>query len=262
VPTALEALGLPAPSKIRGVTQAPIQGVSFAHTFDQADALTNHHTQYFGMFGHRSIYHNGWKAVCPWPGPSFTEAAQKARMFGSPITNEVLADIEAHDWELYHVAEDYSETQNLADKHRDKVIEMVGRWWAEAGKYDVMPIDSDARAKLMAERPTIAKLRNKFVYYPGGSPVPFSAAPRACNRPHSFTAEAVIPPGGAQGVLISQGGRNGGFTFFVKGKKAHFIYNYLGRDLFAITSKDDVPEGDVSLRYEFKPTGKPDFAVG
>ena len=109
VPTVLEALGIEAPESIRGVTQAPIDGVSFAHTFNEAAAPSNHHTQYFEMFGHRSIYHDGWRAVCPWPGPSFTEAAKKGRKFGSPITNEVLVDIDAHDWELYHIDEDYSE---------------------------------------------------------------------------------------------------------------------------------------------------------
>ena len=91
VPTVLEALGAEAPESIRGVSQAPIDGVSFAHTFDEAAAPSNHHTQYFEMFGHRAIYHDGWRAVCPWPGTSFTEAAKKGRRFGTPIDNQVLA---------------------------------------------------------------------------------------------------------------------------------------------------------------------------
>ena len=139
VPTVLDALGLTPPATIRGVTQAPIEGVSFAHTFDEADAATRHHTQYYEMFGHRAIYHDGWRAVCPWPGPNFTEAAKKGRHYGSPIDATVLADIEANDWELYDLTTDYAETKNLAAENRDKVIEMVGRWWAEAGKYNVMP---------------------------------------------------------------------------------------------------------------------------
>mgnify|MGYP002777669056 CR=1 FL=1 len=262
VPTVLEVLGLEAPRSIRGVTQAPIEGISFTHTFNQADAPSNHHTQYFEMFGHRSIYHDGWRAVCPWPGPSFTEAAQKNRQFGSPITNAVLLDIEANDWELYDVTEDYSECHNLAAQHRDKVIDMVGRWWAEAGKYNVLPIDGDVRSRLSVERPTIAKPRNKFVYYPGGSPVPFAATPKVYNRPFSITAEVVIPAGGAEGVLIAQGGRTGGYTFFVKDRKLQFIYNYLGRDRFNLISNIDIPEGEVSLRYELEPTGQPNFAEG
>ena len=168
VPTVLDALGITAPATIRGVTQAPIEGVSFAHTFNEADAPTRHHTQYFEMFGHRAIYHDGWRAVCPWPGPSFTEAAQKGRHYGSPIDAHVLADIEANDWELYDLTTDYAETKNVAAEHRDKVIEMVGRWWAEAGKYNVMPIDGSMLERLSVERPTIAEPRDRYVYYPGG----------------------------------------------------------------------------------------------
>jgi hypothetical protein len=262
VPTVLEALGTEAPESIRGVTQAPIDGISFAHTFNKASAPSNHHTQYFEMFGHRAIYHDGWRAVCPWPGPSFTEAAKKGRQFGSPIPNEVLVDIETHNWELYHVDEDYSETRNLAAEKRDKLIEMIGRWWAEAGKYNVLPIDGDVRSRLAVERPTIAKPRNKIVLYPGGSSVPFAATPKLYNRPWSITADVVIPKGGAEGVLLAQGGRTGGYVFFVKDQKLHFLYNFIGRDKFWLHSNQTIPEGEVELRYEFEPTGKPNPAEG
>ena len=245
VPTVLEALGVEAPESIRGVTQAAIDGISFAHTFNQAAAPSNHHTQYFEMFGHRSIYHDGWRAVCPWPGPNFTEAAKKGRQFGTPIPNEVLVDIETHDWELYHVDEDYSETHNLAAEHRDKLIEMIGRWWAEAGKYQVLPIDGSALQRLNVERPTIARPRNKFVYYQGGSGIPFTASPKVYNRPWSITAEVVIPQGGAEGVLLAQGGRTGGYTFFVKEQRLYFLYNNLGRDKFWLKS-DAVDSGGRS----------------
>ena len=262
VPTVLEALGTEAPQSIRGVTQAPIDGVSFAHTFNQAAAPSQHHTQYFEMIGHRAIDHDGWRAVCPWPGPSFTEAAQKGRKFGTPISNDVMADIEAHDWELYHIAEDYSECHNLAAENREKVIEMVGRWWAEAGKYQVLPVGGSAFERRNVERPTIAKSRNKFVLYAGGSGVPFTAAPKLYNRPWSITANVVIPKGGAEGVLLALGGRTGGYTFFVKEKRLHFLYNWLGHDKFWLHSSDTIPEGEVELRYEFEPTGKPDVAQG
>lgn len=262
VPTVLEALGVDAPTDIRGVSQAPIDGVSFAHTFNDNAAPTNHHTQYFEMFGHRSIYHDGWRAVCPWPGTSFAEAAKKGRQFGSVITNEVLLEIERNDWELYHVEEDYAECHNLAAEHRDKVVEMIGRWWAEAGKYNVMPIDGSALQRINVARPTIARPRDRFIYYPNGSPVPFAATPKVYNRPWTITADVEIPEGGAEGVIIAQGGLTGGYTFFVKDQKLHFIYNYLGRDMFRLASKDAVPKGKVELRYEFEPTGKPDFAKG
>ena len=167
VPTVLEALGIEAPESIRGVTQAPIDGISFAHTFNEAAAPSNHHTQYFEMFGHRSIYHDGWRAVCPWPGPSFTEAAKKGRQFGSPIPNEVLVDIETHDWELYHIDEDYSESHNLAAEHRDKLIEMIGRWWAEAGKYQVLPIDGNVLAAPQRGAPDDRQAEEQVRLLPG-----------------------------------------------------------------------------------------------
>ena len=262
VPTVLEALGMEAPTDIRGVSQAPIDGVSFAHTLDDNATQSRHHTQYFEMFGHRSIYHDGWRAVCPWPGTSFVEAAKKGRHFGSVITNEVLLEIERNDWELYHVEEDYAECHNLAAENRDKVVEMIGRWWAEAGKYNVMPIDGSALERMNVARPTIARPRDSFVFYPNGSPIPFAAAPKVYNRPWTITADVVIPKGGAEGVVIAQGGNTGGYTFFVKDQKLHFLYNYLARDKFWLRSDETVPEGKVELRYEFEPTGKPDFAKG
>ena len=139
---------------------------------------------------------------------------------------------------------------------------MIGRWWAEAGKYQVLPIDGSAFERINVERPTIAKPRNKYVYYQGGSPVPFTAAPRTYNRPWSITADVVIPEGGAEGVLLAQGGNTGGYTFFVKDQHLHFLYNWLGHDKFWLHSSETIPEGEVELRYEFEPTGKPDVAQG
>ena len=124
---------------------------------------------------------------------------------------------------------------------------MVGRWWAEAGKYQVLPIDGSALERLNVERPTIARPRDRFVYYPGGSSVPFTATPKTYNRPWSITADVVIPPGGAEGVLLANGGRTGGYTFFIKDQRVHFLYNWLGRDRFWLHSSEKVPEGEVEL---------------
>ena len=139
VPTVLECLGIDAPDQIRGVTQSPIEGVSFKHTFDDAKAASHQQTQYFEMFGHRSIYHNGWRAVCPYPGPSFAESSVE---LGTPITEDKLRELDAKHWELYHVEEDPAETKNLAEKERSRLIEMIAMWYVEAGKYKVLPIDS------------------------------------------------------------------------------------------------------------------------
>ena len=141
VPTVLDALGLRPPASIRGVTQSPLHGVSFAYSFDEAATPTRHRTQYFEMFGHRAIDHDGWRAVCPWPGPSFAEAGKP---FGAPITAETLTSSDADGWELYHVAEDPAENHNLAGEHRDKLIEMIAMWYVEAGKYDVIPASTAA----------------------------------------------------------------------------------------------------------------------
>ncbi len=165
VPTVLDSLGIEPPETIRGVTQSPIEGVSFAHSFGDAEAPSRRHTQYFEMMGHRSIYHQGWRAVCPWPGSSFTEAG---KFFGAPISAEELTKLDATGWELYHVAEDFAENHNVADQHHDKLIEMISLWYIEAGKYNVLPIDS--RGADAFTRPTTAGLqlpRDRYTSLPG-----------------------------------------------------------------------------------------------
>jgi Sulfatase len=205
------------PEQIRGVTQSPIQGVSFAHTFDDAKAQTKHHTQYFEMFAHRSIYHESggerWRAVCPFPGPSFTEA--KAYFGELTLTEEKLRELDAKGWELYNLDDDPAETKNLADTRRDKLIEMIALWYSEAGKYNVFPLDSRGTSRLAAERPQLAGERKIYVYYPHTQAVPDNVAVRTLNRARSFTAEVEIPKGGAEGVIICQGGNIGGYTFFI-----------------------------------------------
>jgi arylsulfatase A-like enzyme len=261
VPTVLDALGIDPPATIRGVTQSPIQGVSFAHTFDDPSAPGRHHTQYFEMFGHRAIDHDGWRAVCPWPGPSFTEAGP-GKPFGTPITPADLTDLDARGWELYHVAQDPAENHNLAESHRDKLIEMIATWYVEAGKYNVLPIDGSALARLMVERPQIAEPRDRYTYRPGTQTVPYYAGPRVLNRPHAITADADIPAGGAEGVLLCQGSNMGGWSFYVQNGRLHYAHNYVRRATYTVSSPDTLPAGRHQLRFEFEPTGKPDIASG
>jgi arylsulfatase len=263
VPTVLDALGIQAPGTIRGVPQTALEGVSLAHTFDDASAPSKRTTQYFEMFGHRSIYHAGWRAVCPWPGPSFTEAAKHGRGFGTPITPELLEDLDRDGWELYSMADDPTESRDLAATHPEIVRELVARWWEEADKYKVLPLDGSAQTRLATARPQTAKPRNRFIYYPGASVVPAFAAPMVYNRPHSIEADVDIPAGGAEGVLVAQGGDAGGYTFYVKDGRLSFLYNYVGLDRFEVHSSDgDLSEGRHALRYEFEPTGEPDIAHG
>jgi arylsulfatase len=262
VPTLLDMLGLEPPKQIRGVSQAPLEGVSFAGSFDDADAPTHHDTQYFEMFAGRAIDHDGWRAVCGWPGPSYAKGAEHGRHLGDEITAEVLSDLDANGWELFHITTDPSETRNLAAEQPEKLAEMITRWYAEAGKYQVMPLDGTLFQRAQAERPHLAADRNRYVFYPDLSVVPLANTPPVFNRPHSITADVEIPAGGAEGVLLAHGGVAGGYVLLVKDGKLHYIHNYLGLQEYQVSSKVDVPTGRVSLRYEFEPTGPPEPRTG
>lgn len=259
VPTVLDALGLEPPTHVRGTLQSPLQGVSFAESFSNRSAETKRHTQYFEMMGHRAIYHEGWRAVCPVPGPSFAEAGMG---FGEmTITEEKLRELDAHGWELYHVAEDFSESTNIAAAHRDKLVEMIATWYVEAGKYDVLPIDSRGTARLGEERPQIVGERSEYVYYPHTAAVPNQIAPRVLNRPHSITATVNLRDG-ADGVLLAQGGSTGGYSFYLKDHTLHYAYNFLGVEHFHVATTDAIPPGHHELRLEFEPIGEADLAHG
>ena len=259
VPTVLDCLGIEPLTVIKGVTQSPIEGVSFAHTFENASAPTRHHTQYFEMMGHRSLYHNGWRAVCPWPGPSFIEAGKP---FGEPISTDRLTELDAKDWELYHVEQDWTESENVAAENRPKLIEMIATWYVEAGKYNVLPIDSRGVLRIADERPEIATDRTRYTYYPGTQGVPANAAVKVLNRPHSITADVEIPAGGAEGILLAHGGIDSGYSFYIKGGRLHWVHNYVGRALYNVESSENIPEGRHLLGFEFEVTGKPDFGKG
>jgi arylsulfatase len=259
VPTVLDALGLQPPAQVRGVTQAPLHGVSFAHTFGDPAAPTRHRTQYFEMLGHRALDRDGWRAVCPWPGPSFDEAGKP---FGVPITAADLTDLDAHHWELYHVAADPAENHDLAAQHQDKLIELIAMWYTEAGKYNVFPIDGSGAQRAMVERPQVAEPRAQYVYRPGTQTLPFWVAARVLNRPHSITADAEIPDGGAEGVLLCQGSSAGGWSFYVKDGRLCYAHNYVGRATYQVTAPDALPAGRHQLRFEFEPTDKPDIVQG
>jgi arylsulfatase len=258
-PTVLDALGIEPPTSIKGVTQSPIEGVSFAHTFSDAKIDSRRHTQYFEMMGHRSIYHDGWRAVCPWPGPSFTEAGA---FFGTPIPAAKLTELDAKAWELYHIDQDWTETHNLAEEHRDKLIELIGTWYVEAGKFNVMPVDGRGVQRFLEARPQLTVDRDSFTFYRGTQAVPPNAGPQILNRTHTITAQVEIPKGGAEGALISFGGTDGGFSFYIKDGKLHHVHNYVARDYLHVESKESVPEGRHALRFEFEVTGKPDLAKG
>ncbi|WP_435360535.1 arylsulfatase [Haloarchaeobius sp. DFWS5] len=251
VPTVLEALNLESPAEIRGVAQSPIEGTSFAYTFQHPDAPERHHIQYFEMFAQRAIYHDGWRAVSPWP-------------FGTHITAADLSatTLEDANWELYHLAEDFSEAHDVADEYPEKVLELAQLWWTEAGRYNVLPLDGRGTERFADERPQIAKPRDSYVYYPGKQGVPSEAAVRVLNRSHTITADVVIPKGGAEGALLAHGSNCGGYTLFVKDEHLHFVHNYVGAEEYEVVSEEPIPEGEVTLKMEFEATGEPDVSNG
>ncbi len=259
VPTVLDLLGLQPPASIRGVTQAPLHGVSFAPALQDASVPTRHRTQYFEMLGHRAIDHDGWRAVCPWPGPSFTEAGVG---FGQPISAETLTALDTSGWELYHVAEDPAENHDLAAEHRDRLIAMIATWYVEAGKYQVMPVDGSGLARMIAEKPAAAPPRDHYRYRPNTQSIPNFAAPRVLNRPHAITAKVEIPDGGAEGVLFCQGSAAGGYSLYVQDGRLHYVHNYVGRSLHKVSTAEPLKPGAHELRFEFEPTGTPDLPHG
>jgi arylsulfatase len=267
LPTLLDTLGIEAPEVIRGVEQSPIHGTSFAHSFDAPDAPSSHTTQYFEMFGSRSIFHEGWKANCPVPGPSFAEAAEKGRRFGQALTAEMLEQLDADGWELYDVAADPAETRNLAADMPEKLADMKALWYQQAEEYGVFPLASAGISRLLTVRPTIAGHRDRLVWYPDAAPVYFGAAPRIYNRPYSITADVTIPDGdiaggASDGILATHGNRHGGYAFMVLDGKLCHVYNWVGSERFTTASDEVLTPGEHELRFEFAPTGAPDLMAG
>ena len=151
------------------------------------------------MFAHRSIVHEGWKAVCPYPGPSLAEGVERGHPFGTFVTEAILDQLDADDWELYHLDDDPAECHDVAAEHPDKLAELRELWWSEAERYGALPIAGSGIDRLFARRPRVGGARQVYELFPGGSPVSFAASPRVNNRPHSITAHVTIPDGRRRG---------------------------------------------------------------
>ncbi len=249
VPTVLAAIGIDPPSAIRGVSQSPMHGVSLQETLENADASSPRRTQYYEMLATRSIFHDGWQAVCQWP-------------LEKPLTAEALQELDPAGWELYHVEEDFSEARNVAGDYPDKVEEMVNRWWVEAGKYNVLPLDPRLTSRALDPSAPGIPPRPRYVYFPGGGPVADIAAPLVLNRSHSITAEVDIPVGGAEGVLLAMGSRFGGYSFYIQAGTLTYVHNYVGLAEYRVEAPAAMPTGAHTLTYTFEVTGKPDYTAG
>ncbi len=250
-PTVLELIGVTPPAAIKGVTQSPIHGVSFAHTLDDADTASKHDTQYYEMLGNRAIYHRGWKAA--------TYHGTEGMIYDGVTDPNKHFDEDR--WELYHVAEDFSEAHDLAGEYPDKLKELQAVWWAEAGRYGVLPLDARSIGRA-AGRPRMAAGRRRFEYRPGGGTIEGQAAANVKNRSHTITAEVEIPTEGAEGVLLADGGRFGGYSLYVKDGKLAYAYNFLGRARWHVVSTTPVPAGKSVLQLGFEKAGDRPFGAG
>lgn len=261
LPTILEAAGVEPPDILGGIAQSPIHGESFAPSFFDPEGATGRQTQYFEMFGSRSIYHEGWRATCGFPGPSFTEAAKHGRVFGMPLTAEILDDLDRNGWELYRLSDDPTETNNLAEQEPERLAEMIERWYHEAETYGVFPLAAAGASRLLQPRPTLATGQKPQVWFPYGAPVYFGAAPRLYNRPYSITAAVTLHSESDGGIIVTQGSRHGGYALFIKDNRLYHLLNYVGRRRFMARS-EPLGLGEMTLRCQFEPTGTPDFRLG
>jgi arylsulfatase len=221
VPTILEAAGIKAPEMVNGIAQKPIEGVSMMYTFDKAsaEAPTRHDTQYFEMLGNRAIYHDGWVAATTPPSPSW--------MLGA-----AMPPMSDYKWELYNVAKDYSENNDLAAQQPDKLKEMQALFLSEAAKYQVFPLDNSGFARIMTPRPSATAGRSVFTYTGVNAGIPFSDAPSILDKDYTITADITVPEGGAEGMIATMGGRFGGYALYLLKGKPVFVYNLLDMERF------------------------------
>jgi arylsulfatase A-like enzyme len=247
-PTILEAVGVESPSMLNGVPQKPIEGVSMVYTFNDVKAKSKHRTQYFEMFGNRAIYNDGWiaattPAVAPW-------------LFGGKVPA-----VDDYKWELYNVDRDFSESNDLAAQEPQKLRELQDLFWVEAAKYNVLPIDNSRAERFDVRlRPSLTRGRAEFTYYPGMTRIPEGSAPDFKNKSYSIRAEVEIPSSGAEGVLMTQGGRFNGLGLYLLAGKPVFHYNLVGVERTTIAGRDTLPPGkhtiEVDINYDGPGIGK------
>lgn len=256
VPTILEATGIKAPEEVNGIKQAPIEGVSMLYTLDagNANARSARDTQYFEMFGNRGIYHDGWYACTTPPEPVWLLGAN------------ALPPINDYKWELYNIAEDYSQNTDLAAKNPAKLKEMQALFLSEAKKYQVLPLDNSILPRLVTPRPSATAGQTVFTYTGEKAGIPVGNAPSILDKDYTITADITVPKGGAEGMIVTLGGRFGGYGLFLQKGKPVFVYNLLDLErtrweggVGAIIDKDlfgkALSPGKHTIVFDFKYDG-------
>lgn len=252
VPTILEATGIRAPEVVDGIKQKPIDGVSMGYSFDPANATapSKRETQYFEIFGNRAIYHDGWVATTVPPQPPW--------LMGTVAMPDVLT---GYKWELYNIAEDFSQNNDLAAQNPEKLKELQELFMVEAKKYQVLPLDNSILERLLTARPNATAGRTEFTYLRELSGLPDGSAPNTLSKSYTITAEVEIPDGGAEGMLNTLGGRFGGYGLYLLKSKPVFTYNLLGLERFRWEGREPLAPGKHTIVFDFKYDG-PGMAKG
>jgi arylsulfatase len=246
VPTILEAAGIPAPEHVDGIKQAPIEGTSFLYTFDSANAKapTRHKTQYFEMMGQWALYDDGWLLStkvnrAPW------------QAFGAanpdPLNNQVF--------QLYDLTKDFSQVNDIAAQHPDKVAEMRKKFVAQAEKYQIFPMDASVAARIVAPRPNITAGRTEFVYTRPMVGLPQGDSPALLNTSYTITADIDVPQGGADGVILTSGGRFAGYGFYLLKSKPVFLWNLVDLKRICWEGPEALSPGRHIIEFDFKYDG-------
>jgi arylsulfatase len=239
-PTILEAAGIPDPEMVHGITQSPMEGTSMLYSFDDAQAQERHDVQYFEMFGNRGIYYKGWSAVTKHRTPWIPTAAG-----GIPFDKDI--------WELYEGTKDWTQAHDRAKQMPEKLRELHLMFAIEAVKYNVFPLDDRMVERIdpaISGRPALVK-GNSQLLFPGMGRLPEAAVVNIKNVSFSITAELTVGDRIAEGVIIAQGGRFGGWSLYAKDGKANFVYNYFGLESYRTEAEQALPPGTRQVRAEF-----------
>jgi arylsulfatase len=246
VPTVLEVAGISAPEEVDGIKQKPIEGTSFAYTFDaeNAKAPERHTTQYFEMMGQWALYHEGWFLStkvnrAPW------EAYGAANP--DPLNNQEL--------ELYDLNTNFNQTDNIADKHPEKVAELKAKFIEEAQKYQVFPMDASVATRIAQPRPNITAGRSEFVYTKPMIGLPQGDSPSLLNTSYTITAEIDVAEGGAEGMILTSGGRFGGYGFYLLKGKPVFVWNLVDLERIRWQGPEALSPGRHTIEFDFKYDG-------
>jgi len=245
VPTILEATGIKAPKVVDGIPQKPIEGVSMVYTFDakNTNAPTKHPVQYFEMMGDHAIYKDGWMASTKVMRPPWE------------IVGDVGADPLKYPWELYDLNNDYSQSTDVAAKNPAKLQELQTLFMQEARKYQVLPLDATVVTRIITPRPSITAGRSTFTWTVPLTGTPLGDAPNVLNTSYDIKAEVEIPEAGAEGMLITQGGRFGGYGFYVLKNKPVFTWNLVDLKRIRWEGAEPLTPGKHVLEFDFKYDG-------